>query len=82
VVGSLFLFGPPGNGNPPALDRENARLAPGKYLLKAFVDSRNRLADDPTRMLAAEDFRGQVEIDAEWGEGFPAAEKVLGGQLK
>lgn len=82
VVGSLFLFGPSGRENSPAIDPENAQLAPGKYLLKAFIDSRNRLTDDPTVMLGKDDFVGQAEVEARWGVGFPEAEKIPGNLLK
>jgi hypothetical protein len=81
VVGSLFLFGRSGGENTTTLDPEKARLTPGKYLLKAFVDSQNRLADDPTLLLGDEDYFGETEIIAQWGEGFPEAEKVLGKLL-
>jgi hypothetical protein len=85
VAGTLFLFGS-ANGNTAdtarTLDPESAKLAPGKYLLKAFLDSQGRLNDDPTALLGKDEFFGQTEIDARWEEGFPQAEKVLGRLLK
>jgi len=82
VVGTLFLLGPTSTEKSKSLDPENAKLTPGKYLLKAFVDSKNRLADDPTLMLPQEDLVGELAITARWGEGFPGAEKISGKLLK
>jgi hypothetical protein len=82
VAGSLFLFGPGREAKENPLDRENARLAPGKYLLKAYVDSQQRLAKDPTLLLGEEDYFGQLELAANWREGFPFAEKPSGKLLK
>lgn len=58
------------------------KLLPGKYLLKAYLDSKNRLADDPALLLSEDALVGQVEFDAQWGEGFPKAEKIRGKLLK
>jgi hypothetical protein len=81
VAGPLLVFGAGGKGadlsNP-----ENARLTPGKYLLKAYLDRKGRLADDPTLLLGEADFVGQAEIEARWREGFPEAEKISGKLLK
>lgn len=60
------------------LDPENAKLPPGRYLLKVHLDRQNRLRDDPTMLLPAEDLVGEAEVDAQWEEGFPKAEKVAG----
>lgn len=79
VAGTLFVFG---NDDAATLDSENATLAPGKYLLKAYVDTHARLAKQPTLMLSDEDLYGEMELDAKWREGFPLAEKPLGSQLK
>ena len=49
-------------------------LKPGKYLIKVFLDSRDRLAQSPSQLLDEEDFLGQTEIDASWRIGFPQAE--------
>jgi hypothetical protein len=82
VGGPLFLFGSALRDEAAPLDRDDPRLAPGKYLLKACLDTHNRLAADPTLLLPADDLVGQVEIDARWEPGFPQAEKVLGPLLK
>lgn len=54
---------------------ENAfPLAPGKYLIRAYVDSAKRLDESPSSMLDESDFVGQTVIDAKWQIGFPKAE--------
>lgn len=85
VTGTLFLIGAdtPGRGKAAdASDTETARLAPGKYLLKAYIDRQDRLSDDPTVLLGPADFFGQTEMQAKWGQGFPEAERVSGKLLK
>ncbi|MDZ4852595.1 MAG: hypothetical protein SGI77_25175 [Pirellulaceae bacterium] len=82
VAGTLFLFGLNSDAEAKPLDPENAKLAPDKYLLRAYHDSKNRLAGDPTMLLPIDDFVGQAEITARWEEGFPNAEKILGNQFK
>ena len=78
LFGVLFLLRPPGSESTEERDPEDATLAPGKYLIKAFVDSKRRLADDPTVMLGEDDFYGQAEIQARWGKGFKESEKIPG----
>ena len=81
VAGALFLLRPPASETAEEWEPENA-LAPGKYLIKAFVDSRRRLADDPTVLLGKDDFYGLAEIEARWGKGFREAEKIPGDLFK
>lgn len=82
VAGTLFILGYGSETKGATLDGENSTLAPGKYLVKAYVDSHDRLAKDPTLMLGDDDYYGELELDANWREGFPLAEKPLGSQLK
>jgi hypothetical protein len=82
VAGSLFLFGAPNDSASIKADSEIMKLLPGKYLLKAYLDSKNRLADDPVLLLSEDALVGQVEFDAQWGEGFPKAERIQGKLLK
>lgn len=84
VFGVLFLLDGADAEATPALGgriSESATLAPGRYLLKAYVDKSGRLAEDSTVLLGAEDFRGQMEIEANWGIGFAQAERVSGKGL-
>jgi hypothetical protein len=82
VVGSLFSFGTDGTEQNIDGDAQSASLPPGKYLIKAYVDKRRRLADDPTLMLGEEDYYGNAEIEARWGKGFPEAQRFSGDALK
>ncbi len=77
VGGALFLFALPGQSEQ-ALDPEDARLPPGKYLLRAYVDRHERLANDPTAFLGSDDFVGESAVEGRWGTGFPQAKKVAG----
>jgi hypothetical protein len=58
------------------------KLPPGKYLIKAYVDSQKRLSDNPTMLLGETDYFGQAEIEAQWREGFPQAEPLSAGRLQ
>lgn len=82
VNGSLFLLARKGSQGAPQWDRDNATPPPGKYLVKAYVDSKRRLAKDPALLLGSEDFYGQAELHrARWREGFRHAERVSGKLL-
>jgi len=80
INGTLFLIA--ASGKRAEWDSAGAALAPGKYLIKAYVDSQHRLADDPTLLLGGGDFYGQAEIQARWREGFPQAEMLPAERLK
>ena len=75
VNGALFLLAR--HGEQSQQEWESSSFERGKYLVKAYVDSRGLLAKDPALLLDEEDFIGQVELkDARWREGFPKAEKA------
>jgi hypothetical protein len=80
VNGTLFLIAAKGQAT--KLDSETAALAPGRYLVKAYVDLQHRLAADPAVLLGANEFYGQAEIQAQWLEGFQQAEMLSAAQLK
>jgi len=82
VNGTLFLLAPTGAGRAPQWDPQRAKLPRGRYLVKTYVDSRRRLAGDPSLLLGEEEFYGQSELKrARWREGFRQAESVFGPQL-
>jgi len=82
VTGSLFFFTPEETGGPVAADVAAAKLPGGKYLVKAYVDTDGRLADDPALLLGEEDFRGQAVLEkARWREGLRRAERISGNAL-
>ncbi len=79
VNGAIFLLAPKDSEKASKWDRENALLPRGKYLVKAYVDSRRRLAKDPTLMLGKEEFHGQAELKrSRWREGFRHAATISG----
>ena len=83
VNGSLFMLTSTAKDNLPARDRHVTTLPRGKYLVKAYVDSKGRLAGDPALLLNEEDYFGQAELKrARWREGFRQAEQVPGKSLK
>jgi mono/diheme cytochrome c family protein len=45
-------------------------LPKGRYLLKVYVDTQDRLANDWKAVLGNKDFAGQVEISSDWREGY------------
>ena len=55
---------------------EAETLAPGNYLIKAYLDSNHKIETDPGVFLQAEDFQGQLAVTAHWKEGFKNAEVV------
>jgi hypothetical protein len=81
VNGTLFLLGAE-NKKTTTGSSEEAALAPGKYLIKVYVDLQHRLADEPLAMLGEADFYGQAEIEAQWREGFQQAELLSASRLK
>ena len=78
MVGALVLLGREkkkghaDDGHAHALPR----LRPGKYLIKAYLDSNERLKDNPTQWLPEEDLYGVAEIEAVWKKGFRNAVKI------
>lgn len=83
VNGTLFLLAPKGSQTAKKWDRENASLTGGRYLIKAYVDLRRRLAKDPALMLGEQEFYGQAELNkSRWREGFRQATAISGERLK
>jgi hypothetical protein len=85
VGGPLFVFRTESKWNKELVDLtkpDNAKLKTGKYLLKAYVDRKSKLEKDPTILLDESDFVGKTEIQANWREGWPGAETVVGKDLK
>ena len=50
--------------------REKPMLPPGKYLVKVYVDTKDRLAKDWKATLGPDDYAGQMEFQARWAEGY------------
>ena len=82
VNGALFLLAPQDGRDAITWDPQRAKLPRGRYLVRVFVDSKNRLANDASLLLGAEDYVGETEIArARWREGFRHAETVRGMAL-
>lgn len=78
VNGPLFLLGPIEVKD----DHHGRPLAPGKFLIKAYVDQKGQIAESPSVMLGDDSFAGQAEIDAKWQIGFPKAETFSAQQFE
>lgn len=82
VNGALFLLGR-GDAAQAEAWKQKASLPKGRYLVKAYVDSRGKVAADPATILSAEDYVGEVEIPkARWRPGFKYAEVVTGAAME
>ncbi len=75
VAGTLFLLRSPNYENTLDWSSDDPTLKPGKYLLKTYIDTGNKIATNPTIMLDQSDFAGSIEIQAHWNKGFPKAER-------
>lgn len=82
VGGPLFLFRPEDSSRDVQPVAAVTSLPRGKYLVKVYLDTQNRLADDPTLLLGKADYYGQAEIEARWGKGYPEAQRFTGDALK
>ena len=80
VNGGLFLLA--AKDQAAQRDPHGVSLPAGKYLIKAYVDLDNRLAEEPAVLLGEREFHGQVEVEARWGEGFKEAQTVSAARLQ
>ena len=79
VAGALFLLRPQGAER--AWHQEEETLPDGRYLLKVYVDSKQRLKNQPAAMLSESDFYGQTTVLGPWTKTFKDARKVAGDQF-
>lgn len=78
VFGAFFQL----SSNDKAASADDDPLSGGRYLLKVYLDSSGKLADDPALLLGEEDFQGQLELnERRWREGFQPAPKVSAAKL-
>ena len=62
---------------------QEAKLPPGSYLVRVYIDSKHRLETDPTIMLSEEDFYGSIELDKKrWREGFKTGKIISAKKLE
>jgi len=64
-----------------AWHQEEETLPDGRYLLKVYVDSKQRLKNQPAAMLSESDFYGQTIVVGPWTKTFRQARKIAGNQL-
>ncbi len=81
VNGPLFLIRSDSGPTETELSESEFPLKPGEYLVKAYVDSKNRMADSPTLLLDETDYVGEAVIDAQWQIGFPKAETISAAMM-
>lgn len=83
INGSLFLIQPERDrGIAAAGSSPIAKLDPGKYLIKVYVDRAQRMKQDPTILLNDRQSDGEAVVDAQWREGFRDAEVVSGESFR
>lgn len=82
VFGTLMLLRTGATEKKVHWDGDDPSLAPGEYLIKAYVDREKVLAENPTAMLSEKEFYGQGVINAKWGKLFKNAQKFTGALLK
>lgn len=82
VNGKLFLIESASAAELAAAEPVPSKLAPGKYMIKAYVDKDSRLKQDPTILLNDQPSDGESVIDAQWGEGFRDAQVLDGASFQ
>ena len=80
LIGPLFLLGT--DEKRVAKWKEKPSLPRGRYLVKAYYDSKGKVEANPTAILSNEDYYGEAEIEkARWRTGFKFREVVPGKSL-
>ncbi|KAA5537950.1 hypothetical protein FYK55_28110 [Roseiconus nitratireducens] len=79
VNGALFLIR---SQQDDPIDDPAAMLPPGRYLVKAYVDARKRLRENPTALLNDQPSDAEAVVQAQWRTGFPNAEVIPGEQFQ
>ncbi len=61
---------------------DDPTLPAGRYLIKAYIDRKETLLENPSAILGEESFYGQGMLDARWGKLFKNAQKFTGALFK
>ncbi len=69
---TLTLLAPVGSARAKAWEKGKPTLPAGKYLVKVYVDSDEKVKKDWKAKLGAAEFVGAIEIQAQWREGYGA----------
>jgi len=67
---NITLLAAPGSERAATWKKGKPSLAPGRYLVKVFVDRDGRLARDWKATLGDAEYAGQAEFQAQWREGY------------
>jgi hypothetical protein len=79
---TLTLLAAPGSARAKAWATGKPALPPGKYLVKVYVDAGEKAKKDWTATLGADEYVGQVEVQARWAEGYGAMTIADGARVK
>jgi hypothetical protein len=69
---TVTLLAAPGSARARAWEKGKPALPAGKYLVKVFVDSGEKVKKDWKAKLGPDEFVGQAEFQARWQEGYGA----------
>ena len=83
VNGALFLFDNTKSSEVTSSISREAKLPHGPFLVRVYVDKKNRLEADPTILLNEDDFYGSAELDNKrWREGFRTGKVISARKLQ
>ena len=69
---TVTLLAAAGSDRAKAWAKGKPALPPGKYLVKVYVDSGEKLKKDWTAKFGPDELVGQIEVQAKWAEGYNA----------
>ena len=67
---NLLLLAPKGSARATGWEKQEAKLPPGRYLLRVHVDQRNRLTENWQIPMGSEELAGETIIQSEWPRGY------------
>jgi hypothetical protein len=79
---NLTLLAEKGSDRSAGWKSSRPSLPRGKYLVKVYVDQKDRLASDFNAVLGNDDFVGQAEVESQWPEGYGQMTTVDAGKVK
>ena len=62
--------------------KNKSALERGKYLVKVYVDAKDKLAKDWKASLGEQDYVGQVEVNSDWPDGYGAMTSIDAAKVK
>jgi hypothetical protein len=79
---TVTLLAAPGSDRAKAWTQGKPSLPPGKYLVKVYVDSGEKMKKDWKAKFGPDEFVGQAEFQARWAEGYGAMTVVDATRVK